>query len=245
MRREVRSYRDLPLNLYQIQVKFRDEVRPRFGLMRGREFIMKDALLVPRRLRRLRARVPTTCTTPTRASSSAAGCASAPVEADTGAIGGSTLARVPGARRVGRGRDRELRRAASYAANVEKAAIAAAAAAGAPARRARARARSRRPGKRTVEEVARSSACRRSASSRRSLYVADGGEPVVGAGARRPRAVARRSSRTRSACQPVALADEATVERVTGAPVGFAGPVGLASRASLADRALARHRAAR
>src|SRR5204862_2932918 len=41
--REVRSYRDLPKNLYQIQVKFRDEVRPRFGLMRGREFLMKDA----------------------------------------------------------------------------------------------------------------------------------------------------------------------------------------------------------
>ncbi len=40
---EVRSYRDLPLSLYQIQVKFRDEVRPRFGLLRGREFIMKDA----------------------------------------------------------------------------------------------------------------------------------------------------------------------------------------------------------
>lgn len=37
------SYRDLPVNLYQIQTKFRDEVRPRFGLMRGREFIMKDA----------------------------------------------------------------------------------------------------------------------------------------------------------------------------------------------------------
>src|SRR3972149_2616744 len=43
IRHEVRSYRQLPLILYQIQVKFRDEVRPRFGLMRGREFIMKDA----------------------------------------------------------------------------------------------------------------------------------------------------------------------------------------------------------
>ncbi|MFA6224514.1 MAG: proline--tRNA ligase [Desulfomonilaceae bacterium] len=42
VRREVRSYRDLPLNLYQIQTKFRDEIRPRFGLMRGREFMMKD-----------------------------------------------------------------------------------------------------------------------------------------------------------------------------------------------------------
>ena len=39
----VRSYKDLPLNLYHIQWKFRDEIRPRFGLMRGREFLMKDA----------------------------------------------------------------------------------------------------------------------------------------------------------------------------------------------------------
>ena len=43
MRREVTSYRQLPLNLYHIQTKFRDEVRPRFGVMRSREFIMKDA----------------------------------------------------------------------------------------------------------------------------------------------------------------------------------------------------------
>ncbi len=42
-RRHVKSYRDLPLNLYHIQWKFRDEVRPRFGVMRGREFLMKDA----------------------------------------------------------------------------------------------------------------------------------------------------------------------------------------------------------
>ncbi len=41
-RRSVRSYKDLPLNLYQIQWKFRDEIRPRFGVMRGREFLMKD-----------------------------------------------------------------------------------------------------------------------------------------------------------------------------------------------------------
>ena len=72
VRREVRSYRELPLNLYQIQAKFRDEVRPRFGLMRGREFIMKDAYS-------FHVDAPTasastrTCPTPTRASSSAAG----------------------------------------------------------------------------------------------------------------------------------------------------------------------------
>ena len=43
VRREIRSYRQLPVNFYQIQTKFRDEIRPRFGVMRAREFIMKDA----------------------------------------------------------------------------------------------------------------------------------------------------------------------------------------------------------
>lgn len=42
-RKEIRSYRQMPLNLYQIQTKFRDEIRPRFGVMRAREFLMKDA----------------------------------------------------------------------------------------------------------------------------------------------------------------------------------------------------------
>ncbi|MBI3794301.1 MAG: proline--tRNA ligase, partial [Nitrospinae bacterium] len=43
VRREIKSYKQLPLNLYQIQTKFRDEIRPRFGMMRAREFMMKDA----------------------------------------------------------------------------------------------------------------------------------------------------------------------------------------------------------
>jgi len=43
VRKEIRSYRQLPVNFYQIQTKFRDEIRPRFGVMRSREFIMKDA----------------------------------------------------------------------------------------------------------------------------------------------------------------------------------------------------------
>src|SRR5208283_1989303 len=43
VRRNISSYKQLPINLFQIQTKFRDEIRPRFGLMRGREFIMKDA----------------------------------------------------------------------------------------------------------------------------------------------------------------------------------------------------------
>ena len=84
----LRSYRQLPVNLYQIQTKFRDEIRPRFGLMRGREFIMKDAYsfhasedclrqtygLMDRAYRRIFARC---------------GLRAVAVEADSGAIGGS------------------------------------------------------------------------------------------------------------------------------------------------------------
>ncbi len=43
VRKEISSYKQLPINLYQIQTKFRDERRPRFGVMRAREFLMKDA----------------------------------------------------------------------------------------------------------------------------------------------------------------------------------------------------------
>ena len=43
MRREIKSYKQLPVVVYQIQTKFRDEIRPRFGVMRAREFLMKDA----------------------------------------------------------------------------------------------------------------------------------------------------------------------------------------------------------
>ncbi len=88
IRHEVRSYRQLPLNLYQIQTKFRDEIRPRFGLMRGREFIMKDAYSFDvddaaagesyRIMREAYSRIFSRCGLNFRA-----------VEADSGAIGGS------------------------------------------------------------------------------------------------------------------------------------------------------------
>ena len=88
-RREVRSYRQMPLNFYQIQTKFRDEIRPRFGLMRGREFIMKDAYsfdqdeasarLSYQKMYDAYTRIFTRCGLTFRA-----------VEADTGLIGGSS-----------------------------------------------------------------------------------------------------------------------------------------------------------
>lgn len=88
IRSDVSSYRQLPVNLYQIQTKYRDEARPRFGLMRSREFIMKDAYSFDRDQEGLDKsyqemygtyeRIFTRC-----------GLTFRPVEADTGAIGGS------------------------------------------------------------------------------------------------------------------------------------------------------------
>ena len=88
VRNEVNSYRQLPLNLYQIQTKYRDEKRPRFGLMRSREFVMKDAYSFDRDWEGLDKsylemydayeKIFTRC-----------GLTFRPVEADTGAIGGS------------------------------------------------------------------------------------------------------------------------------------------------------------
>ena len=87
-RKELHSYRNLPINLYQIQTKFRDEIRPRFGLMRGREFVMKDAYsfdvsdeaaeISYRKMYEAYKRIFTRCGLSFRA-----------VQADSGAIGGS------------------------------------------------------------------------------------------------------------------------------------------------------------
>ena len=120
VRADVRSYRQLPFTLYQIQTKFRDEIRPRFGLMRGREFIMKDAYsfhageeslaaTYDRRLRRL-----------PRASSTPAGSTTTMVEADTGTIGGSSSHEFMVLASTGESAVVTCR-ACGYAANVEKA----------------------------------------------------------------------------------------------------------------------------
>jgi prolyl-tRNA synthetase len=88
VRRAVRSYRELPFNLYQIQSKFRDEVRPRFGLMRGREFIMKDAYSFHTDVQDCRREYDNMVLTYKRIFDRC-GLQYRPVEAQTGAIGGS------------------------------------------------------------------------------------------------------------------------------------------------------------
>ncbi|HQT01861.1 MAG TPA: proline--tRNA ligase [Thiotrichales bacterium] len=89
VRREVKSYKQLPINLYQIQTKFRDEIRPRFGVMRSREFIMKDAYsfhLDTQSLQKTYELMHATyCNIFTRL-----GLNFRPVKADTGSIGGDS-----------------------------------------------------------------------------------------------------------------------------------------------------------
>ncbi|MCC3752006.1 MAG: proline--tRNA ligase, partial [Halorhodospira halophila] len=87
-RREIRSYRQLPVNYYQIQTKFRDEIRPRFGVMRAREFLMKDAYSFHLDEDDLRAEYQRMHEAYCRIFQRT-GLAFRPVEADTGAIGGS------------------------------------------------------------------------------------------------------------------------------------------------------------
>jgi prolyl-tRNA synthetase len=115
----IRSYRQLPVNLYQIQTKFRDEIRPRFGLMRGREFIMKDAYSF---------NLDEDCLKKTYQAMDVAyrnifrrcGLAFQSVEADSGAIGGSASQEFMVL--ADAGEDEVLFTAdEKYAANVEKA----------------------------------------------------------------------------------------------------------------------------
>jgi prolyl-tRNA synthetase len=87
-RREIRSYRQLPLNFYQIQMKFRDEIRPRFGVMRAREFLMKDAYSFHASRDSLAATYQVMYEAYTRIFSRL-GLRFRAVAADTGAIGGS------------------------------------------------------------------------------------------------------------------------------------------------------------
>lgn len=86
--KEVRSYRQLPVNLYQIQTKYRDEIRPRFGLLRGREFIMKDAYSFHSNQESMDAEYQNMADTYTRIFERC-GLETRQVRSDSGAIGGS------------------------------------------------------------------------------------------------------------------------------------------------------------
>ncbi|HMK34293.1 MAG TPA: proline--tRNA ligase [Desulfomonilaceae bacterium] len=232
VRRDVRSYRHLPLNLYQIQTKFRDEIRPRFGLMRGREFMMKDGYSFDATeegaeqsyaamwdaYRKVFAR----CGLKFRA-----------VEADSGPIGGSfshefmVLADT--------GEDTVVScDTCDYAANMEKAEIRPASGnvpetAGTPKKVAT-------PGASSIEDVSRFLNVPPHALIKTLILKTDTG----------PVAVLVRGDHDLNEVKvknfvnagEIELADERTIEAVTGGPLGFSGPVGLGKVKILADYAI-------
>ena len=231
VRREVKSYRQLPLNLYQIQGKFRDEIRPRFGLMRGREFIMKDAYsfdvdsdaadLSYDRMYQAYRRIFERCGLNFRA-----------VEADTGSIGGSSSHEFMVL--ADSGEDAIVScSACQYAANVEKAEVRPLAVPEHAEPRSLERVAT--PGKRSIEEVSAFLGIDAATMVKTLVLMADN-EPVV-ALLRGDHELNEIKLKNFLGCDQLEMASDEVVARVTGAPTGFAGPVGLAAR-MIADLAV-------
>ena len=233
VRKDVSSYRQLPIALYQIGEKFRDEIRPRFGLMRGREFIMKDAYSFHadaesldhtyHAMERAYRRIFEACHLEYTV-----------VEAETGEIGGSdshefmVLADT--------GEDAVVSDPTTgYAANVEKAVCGPLPVA--PPLESGELREVATPAQHTVTEVAAFLGVEPDQIVKTLLYESDLGPVAVLI--RGDREVNEAKLKNVLGADWLELAGEETVRRLTGAPVGFAGPVGLAEEVRLlADRSL-------
>ncbi len=227
VRRDTSSYRDLPLNLYQIQAKFRDEMRPRAGLMRGREFIMKDAysfdvsderaLAAYDAMYAAYARIFRRCGLDFRA-----------VEADTGAIGGSRSHEFQVLAESGEDAIVACDRC-TYAANVEQAEVAAPTAPGiVPGAAGHAatteRAQVATPGKKSIEDVAAFLGVPQTQLIKALVYMADG-KPVL-ALVRGDRGLNEVALKKALGAKHVYLARDVEVVDAIGVAPGFVGPVG-------------------
>ena len=222
VRRDVRSWRALPLNLYQIQIKFRDEIRPRAGLMRGREFLMKDAYSFDvdeaAALRSYDAmygayqRIFSRCGLDFRA-----------VEADTGAIGGSRSHEFQVL--AENGEDAIVScTACDFAANVEQAEIKPIAPLAADADVAAAELIAT-PKERTIDEVAARLGVTTSACIKSLVFEADAETVMVLV--RGDHEINEIKLKKLLGAAEVALASEEKVKAATGVAPGFVGPVDL------------------
>ncbi|CAH1221944.1 Proline--tRNA ligase [Paenibacillus plantiphilus] len=255
VRNEVNSYRKLPLTLYQIQTKFRDERRPRFGLLRGREFLMKDAYSFDSSWEGLdssyRSMYDAYCRIFARC-----GLNYRPVEADAGAIGGEggthefmALADI--------GEDTVVScMSCDYAANLEKAeghsgeadpslllqVEGNAEAGSAVNKQGQAAAgaghydRLHTPDTRTIQELAQSTGMAASSFVKTLIYLCD--ENYIAVLVRGDHEVNEIKVKHALDAENLVLADAAAIEAITGAPTGFAGPIGL-SIPILVDRSVA------
>jgi prolyl-tRNA synthetase len=235
-RAELRSYRDLPMNLYQIQAKFRDEPRPRGGLLRGREFLMKDAYSFDADEAGAAASYETMRQAYCRIFD-ALGLDYRMVAADPGAIGGSTSAEFQVL--VDSGEDAIVAcDKCDYAANVEIATVAppVVSAAHPTAPTLPPLSTVHTPGVGTIADV--TALLRAPASSFLKSLVYAAGDQVVLAVVRGDHEVNPVRLARAIGVDEVFLASDAVVEKETGAKVGFAGPVGWKGRVVL-DRAAA------
>jgi prolyl-tRNA synthetase len=224
-RREIRSYRQLPINLYQVQTKFRDEIRPRFGVMRAREFIMKDAYsfdadekgadISYQKMVEAYTRIFTRCGLVFRA-----------VEAETGTIGGHFSHEFMVLAETGEETIVSCTRCA-YAANIEKAEFKRAESSDAPPAKGDWRPLEKvlTPNQRTVDEVTQF--LRVSASDLVKTLVFETEKGCIAALIRGDHEVSEKKLQSVLGTEQLQLAGERVVEEITRAPKGFAGPVGL------------------
>jgi prolyl-tRNA synthetase len=233
-RREIRSWRDLPKNLYQVQVKFRDEPRPRGGLLRGREFVMKDAYSFDADEAGAMASYEAMRKTYVRIFDRM-GLRYRMVQADSGAIGGSTSAEFQVL--VDSGEDAIVAcDKCDYAANVEAAEPPKATALG--TRQPGSPSKVATPTQRTIDEVASFLGVDKTATLKSLLYRAKDGPNaahVVMAVVRGDHELNElRLARALGATE-VFLATDEDVERETRAKTGFAGPVGFDPKRTYVD----------
>jgi prolyl-tRNA synthetase len=229
VRRSVRSYRELPMNLYQIQTKFRDEPRPRFGLMRGREFIMKDAYSFHTDIDDCRREYDNMYQTYRRIFGRL-DLSFRPVEADTGAIGGSLSHEFQVLAESGEDAIVSCTRC-DYAANVEKAEVKDRRPAGGDlVSEPLALAKVATPGKKSVADVAAFLHLSADKFIKTLVYKTDSDE-LVAALVRGDHEVNELKLRTVLGCHEVTLADETMVAAATGVVPGYLGPIGLKLRA--------------
>lgn len=234
VRGDVRSYKQLPLLLYQIQNKYRDERRPRFGLMRGREFIMKDLYSFDRDQAGLDESYKKMYDAYSRIFSRC-GLKFRPVEADAGAIGGTggthefmVMAESGEAAIVYCDK-------CDYAANVEKAEAADIQETSVENQLPMEEVHT--PGAKTIEEVSGMLKISADKLVKTLIYISDD-EPVV-ALVRGDREINEIKLQNVLGSVQLEMADEQTVKRVTGADTGFAGPVGLEKVRVIADKEVA------
>lgn len=234
--RQINSYRQMPITFYQITSKFRNEERPRFGVLRTSEFLMKDAYSFEASIESLNKTYQKMYAAYCRIFSRC-GLDYLVVEAESGPIGGDASHEfmIP----AENGEDNVLHcSGCGYAANQEKAEVGARDFAP-PSVPLRAMEKVATPGVSTIDNVSEFLKCKPSDLIKTLIYVADG-QPIAVLLRGDHEANVGKIRRARGAAN-VELASPEVIAKVTGAPVGFAGPVGMKQKIPiLADRDVAR-----